>query len=60
MVDGLNHQRFIPAGAGNTYANPLDYIISTVHPCGRREHDGLLALVKGSLGSSLRAQGTHQ
>ena len=31
-------KRFIPAGAGNTYAGRGFVLSEPVHPCGRREH----------------------
>ncbi len=37
--DRTGKKRFIPAGAGNTESPQATGNGSTVHPCGRREHD---------------------
>ena len=54
----LSSHRFIPAGAGNTIVSEATHSLTTVHPCGRREHLGFRVRKKFSRGSSLRAQGT--
>ena len=53
-------ERFIPAGAGNTWINRLSMSDSTVHPCGRREHITATSQARILTGSSLRAQGTRK
>ena len=54
----LTVMRFIPAGAGNTKSSLYDSCITSVHPCGRREHALIAIKFWFILGSSLRAQGT--
>ena len=51
--------RFIPAGAGNTYefVPPEDRV--TVHPRGRGEHTRFKSTATNSIGSSPRARGTR-
>ena len=51
--------RFIPAGAGNTHDRDRFGGLSTVHPCGRREHWSPPVEASSLCGSSLRAQGTQ-
>ena len=51
--------RFIPAGAGNTAVQWSGRLQKPVHPCGRREHSNKARPVCSKVGSSLRAQGTH-
>ena len=58
-IEVKRHQRFIPAGAGNTQKPSLFPFLSTVHPCGRREHCCKPKLCAKKRGSSLRAQGTR-
>ncbi len=50
--------RFIPAGAGNTNDQSLEYVTLTVHPRGRGEHVRHSSLAWLSSGSSPRARGT--
>ena len=52
-------ERFIPAGAGNTRVLLMYLKVATVHPCGRREHPSVQAVINNNPGSSLRAQGTR-
>ena len=52
------NKRFIPAGAGNTTRRLYFFDHFPVHPCGRREHYGVVISKKNKTGSSLRAQGT--
>ena len=52
--------RFIPAGAGNTFRMPDCSGVTTVHPCGRREHLVIFVPAGCTTGSSLRAQGTQE
>ncbi len=53
-------QRFIPAGAGNTLSLVAASKQAPVHPRGRGEHDEGRRGVRGGVGSSPRARGTHQ
>ena len=54
------YSRFIPAGAGNTCRCCMYCDLSSVHPCGRREHGCRGIQCTLIPGSSLRAQGTPQ
>ena len=54
----LFHDRFIPAGAGNTALRGYQRLNKPVHPCGRREHLNMVKQKMAQTGSSLRAQGT--
>ena len=52
-------QRFIPAGAGNTWAVVIASMKSSVHPRGRGEHTLSSAVLDRATGSSPRARGTR-
>ena len=56
----LGLQRFIPAGAGNTFRWLSTPDRKSVHPRGRGEHASLRAQVISGAGSSPRARGTRR
>ena len=51
--------RFIPAGAGNTFAPAARIGRAAVHPRWRGEHDHQQPVTNAGLGSSPLARGTH-
>ncbi len=57
-VDVGTVQRFIPAGAGNTWFWLRSWLLRPVHPRGRGEHGFQLNQSSDPLGSSPRARGT--
>ena len=52
--------RFIPAGAGNTFAEGVPTNFAPVHPRGRGEHDRRSQNSPPAIGSSPRARGTRR
>ncbi len=54
----LLHERFMPAGAGNTRRACRQGRPGAVHPRGRGEHDQVLPMYRKDAGSSPRARGT--
>ena len=51
-------RRLIPARAGNTRPAVLPITLTTAHPRARGEHQGIVEMVGGEVGSSPRARGT--
>ncbi len=54
-----NRIRFIPAGAGNTFARPSFSDVSAVYPRWRGEHTDHLLVASPEVGLSPLARGTH-
>ena len=55
----VHHERFIPAGAGNTIDVRIDGLAASVHPRRRGEHFLSDQISRPGVGSSPQARGTR-